>query len=53
VPLTESEAATAIFLAKGDLAQAARLLKVDYAKLSRFVRRSYQLRRIQSEVRAQ
>jgi hypothetical protein len=48
VPLTHDEAATAIFLAKGDLKEAARLLKVRHAQFSRLVRRIPQLQRIQA-----
>jgi hypothetical protein len=51
LPLTPDEAATAIFLAKGDLKRAAKLLKVPPSQLNRFVRRSYRLQRIQAEAR--
>jgi hypothetical protein len=51
LPLTHDEAATAIFLAGGDLKQAANLLKVPPAQLSRLVKRSPRLQRIQTEVR--
>jgi hypothetical protein len=51
VPLTDDEAGTAIFLARGDLKQAARLLKVSVPQLARLVKRSYQLRRVQAESR--
>ena len=46
VPLSTEEAETAIYLAKGDLFQAARLLKVGFPLLSRFVKRSYPLQRL-------
>jgi hypothetical protein len=51
VPLTDDEAATALYLAKGDLSQAAALLKVDVLQLRRLVRKNYPLQRIQREVR--
>jgi hypothetical protein len=47
VPLSEDEAATAIYLANGNLKRAAELLKVQPRQLSRLVRR---LRWIQAEV---
>jgi hypothetical protein len=52
LPLTHDEASTAIFIARGDLKRAAELLKVQRPQLNRFVSRSYQLQRIQSEARA-
>ena len=48
VPLTNDEAGTALYLAKGDLKRAAELLKVRPAQLSRLVKRSPQLQRIQA-----
>jgi hypothetical protein len=51
VPLTYDEAATAIFLAEGDLNRAAKLLKVCPTQLNRLVKQSPRLQRIQSKVR--
>ena len=51
VPLTHDEAATAIYLARGDLTQAASLLKVGPSRLNRLVKQSPQLRWIQAEAR--
>jgi hypothetical protein len=51
LPLTHDEAAAAIYLARGDLIQAANLLKVTLSQLRRLVKRSPQLQRIQAEAR--
>jgi hypothetical protein len=55
VPLGYDEAATALYLARGDLRRAAGVLKVPHRKLHRFIRQSgptrVLLQRIQSEVR--
>jgi hypothetical protein len=51
VPLTHDEAATAIYLARGDLTQAASLLKVGPSRLNRLVKQSPRLRWIQAEAR--
>ena len=51
LPLTYDEAATAIYLARGDLSQAASLLKVGPSRLNRLVKQSPRLRWIQAEAR--
>ena len=47
VPLTYDEAATAIFLAEGDLNRAAKLLKVRLSQHNRLVKQSPRLQRLQ------
>jgi hypothetical protein len=50
LPLDVEEAATAIYLAHGDIGAAAGLLKVTLAKLSRFVRRCPRLQRLRDDL---
>jgi hypothetical protein len=51
VPLDVEEAATAIYLAKGDIGAAAGLLKVRVATLNRLVRRCPRLQRLRDDLR--
>jgi hypothetical protein len=51
LPLDVEEAATAIFLARGDIREAASLLKVTPSRLSKLIRRSPRLQRLQAAPR--
>ncbi len=52
VPLDPEEVATALYLAEGDPSAAACLLKVTPAQLSRIVRKSPRLLRLQADLRS-
>ena len=51
LPLDVEEAATAIYLARGDIGAAAALLKVTPARLNRVVRGSLRLQRLRDDLR--
>jgi hypothetical protein len=51
LPLDVEEAATAIYIARGDINAAAALLKVTPARLNRIVRASPRLMRLQAALR--